>query len=257
MTVLVVRPAPACYELVETLNQSGIKALPAPLLSFSEGKDLPVLTNTYRRLPSGSVVVAVSPRAIEYTQQQFRNDNTAWRDDLHYVAVGEKTAQVWLEESGINALQPPTEDSEGMLSLSVFGEPEHLEVLILRGNGGRALLGNTLASRGAKVHYFEAYQRHWTSDSLLSLAMQWQAENVDTLVVTSGEQLSLLCQTISESNQQWLRECHILVPSKRIYNQAIGLGFNTIRCVNSASNTALFHALNEMINSGHSDDRQE
>ncbi len=181
MTVLVVRPAPACYELVETLNQSGIKALPAPLLSFSEGKDLPVLTNTYRRLPSGSVVVAVSPRAIEYTQQQFRNDNTAWRDDLHYVAVGEKTAQVWLEESGINALQPPTEDSEGMLSLSVFGEPEHLEVLILRGNGGRALLGNTLASRGPRCTTLKPIKDigpvipyyHWQCNGRRKMSIPW------------------------------------------------------------------------------------
>ncbi|WP_281545944.1 uroporphyrinogen-III synthase [Grimontia sp. SpTr1] len=257
MTVLVVRPAPACYELAETLNQSGIKALPAPLLSFSAGNDLPSLTHSLNTLPPHSVVVAVSPRAIEYAHQQLQDENASWRDDLHYVAVGEKTAQVWKAKSGVDAIQPPTEDSEGMVSLSVFEKPESLQVVILRGNGGRALLGDTLTNHGAKVRYFEAYQRHWTSDPLSSLAMQWRAENVDTLVITSGEQLSLLCQTISECDQQWLRECHILVPSKRIYNQAIGLGFNAISCVNSASNHALFHALNEMINSGHSDDRQQ
>ncbi|WP_325891198.1 uroporphyrinogen-III synthase [Grimontia sp. NTOU-MAR1] len=257
MTVLVVRPAPACYELAETLNQSGIKALPAPLLSFSAGNDLSSLAHSLNTLPPYSAVVAVSPRAIEYANQQIQDENTAWRDDLHYVAVGEKTAQVWRAKGGVKVTQPTTEDSEGMLSLSVFENPENLQVVILRGNGGRALLGDTLTNLGAKVRYFEAYQRHWTSEPLSSLATQWRAENVDTMVITSGEQLSLLCQTISESDQQWLRECHILVPSKRIYNQAIGLGFNAIRCVNSASNHALFHALNEMINSGHSDDRQQ
>lgn len=257
MTVLVIRPAPACHELSDRLNQAGIKALPAPLLSFSGGHDLPNLSASLDALPPHSVVVAVSPRAIEYAQHQLDEENHFWRDDLHYVAVGEKTAAEWQRLSGIKAWQPTTEDSEGMLSLPVFAEPKNLSVLVLRGNGGRALLGDTLKSQGSKVRYFEAYQRHWTSEPLSSLTMRWRAEGVDTLVITSGEQLSLLCQTISQSDQHWLRECHILVPSKRIYNQAIDLGFSAISCVNSASNQALFNALHEMNNSGHTDDRQE
>ncbi|MEZ8143615.1 uroporphyrinogen-III synthase [Enterovibrio norvegicus FF-33] len=257
MTVVVVRPAPACYALVDSLNQAGIKALPAPLLSFSAGADLPTLRDTLTTLPNGSVVVAVSPRAVEYAQLHLNEHHTQWRSDLHFVAVGEKTASVWRELSNIDAMQPPSEDSEGMLSLPVFSKTTSLSVLILRGNGGRALLGDTLIQSGAKVRYFEAYQRHWNADDLSSLAKQWRADGVDTFVVTSGEQLSLLCQTISECDQQWLRECHILVPSKRIYNQAIGLGFSAINCVNSASNDSLLRALYEMNNSGHSDDRQE
>ncbi|WP_407331849.1 uroporphyrinogen-III synthase [Enterovibrio sp. 27052020O] len=257
MTVVVVRPAPACFELANSLNQAGIKALPAPLLSFSAGVDLPTLHDTLTALPSDSVVVAVSPRAVEYAQAHLTEHLASWRTDLQFVAVGEKTASVWRDLSGINALQPPTEDSEGMLSLPIFSKKSGQSVLILRGNGGRALLGDTLCQHGAKVRYFEAYQRHWNADDLSSLTTQWRADGVDTFVVTSGEQLSLLCQTISECDQQWLRECHILVPSKRIYNQAIGLGFSAINCVNSASNDSLLRALYEMNNSGHSDDRQE
>ncbi|MDD1795646.1 uroporphyrinogen-III synthase [Enterovibrio makurazakiensis] len=255
MTVVVVRPAPACYELVDSLNHAGIKALPAPLLSFSAGADLPTLSDTLNALPSGSVVVAVSPRAVEYAQAHLTEQHTPWRKDLHFVAVGEKTANTWHALSQVDAIQPPTEDSEGMLSLPVFSKVDALNVLILRGNGGRTLLGDNLAENGVKVRYFEAYQRHWNADALSSLATQWRKELVDTLVVTSGEQLSLLCQTISECDQQWLKECHILVPSKRIYNQAIGFGFSAINCVNSASNQSLLRALYEMNNSGHSDDR--
>ncbi|MEZ9525071.1 uroporphyrinogen-III synthase [Enterovibrio norvegicus] len=257
MTVLVVRPAPACHELADSLNQAGIKALPAPLLSFSDGKDLHTLSDTLAALPSNSVVVAVSPRAVDYAHRHLREQHQPWRHDLHYVAVGEKTAVTWKEHSAIEAYLPHTEDSEGMLALPVFSAPSTLSVLILRGNGGRALLGETLHAQGAHIHYFEAYQRHWESEHLSSLTEQWRREHVDTIVVTSGEQLSLLCQTISECDQQWLKECHILVPSKRIYNQAIGLGFSTISCVNSAANRTLFHVLHEMNNSGHSDDRQE
>lgn len=90
MTVLVVRPAPACHELADSLNQAGIKALPALLLSFSDGKDLHTLSDTLAALPSNSVVVAVSPRAVEYAHRHLREQHQPWRHDLHYVAVGEK-----------------------------------------------------------------------------------------------------------------------------------------------------------------------
>ncbi|KXF82495.1 uroporphyrinogen-III synthase [Enterovibrio coralii] len=257
MTVLVVRPSPSCEALVEQLNVSGVRALPAPLLSFSPGRDLPSLCQTLCDLPPNSVVIAVSPRSVEYAVDTLSKDTTAWRDDLHYVAVGEKTASVWQSLAGVNATLPPTEDSEGMLSLSLFSNVDGIDVVILRGNGGRPLLGDTLAKNGAQVRYFEAYQRHWDDKHLSSQITQWRRENVDTIVFTSGEQLTLMYQSFSDHDQQWLRECHILVPSKRIYNQAIELGFNAISCVSSPSNTVLFNALYEMNNSGHSDDRQQ
>ncbi|PKF51365.1 uroporphyrinogen-III synthase [Enterovibrio nigricans] len=250
MTVLVVRPSPACEELVAQLNLLGVKALPAPLLSFNPGDDLPSLSQTLCDLPSGSVVIAISPRSIEYAAGALATNNQSWRDDLHYVAVGAKTASVWKSLTNIEAIQPPTEDSEGMLTLPLFGNAKGLSVLILRGNGGRALLGNTLAKNGAQVRYFEAYQRHWDDKHLSSQIEQWHKASVDTVVFTSGEQLALMYQSFSSHDQQWLRECHILVPSKRIYNQAIELGFNAISCVSSPSNTTLLHALCEMNNSG-------
>ncbi|PCS21172.1 uroporphyrinogen-III synthase [Candidatus Enterovibrio escicola] len=270
MTILVVRPAPSCFKLVNSLNQAGMKALSAPLLSFSAGNDLPTLSNCLDALPSQSVVVAISPRSVEYACVYMHNHGNFWRKDLHYVAVGKKTARTWCKQGGVDVLQPPTEDSKGILAMSLFAnlKPDYsginrlysntrvLSVLILRGNGGNALLGETLRDNNVIVHYFEAYQRHWHSADLPSLMVQWRYENVDTLVITSGEQLSLLWKTISNTNQQWLKECHILVPSKRIYNQAINFGFSKINCVNSAANSTLFHVLYEMTNSGHSDDRQ-
>ncbi|ATF09248.1 uroporphyrinogen-III synthase [Candidatus Enterovibrio altilux] len=257
MIVLIVRPAPSCFELVNSLNQAGIKAQPAPLLSFSEGRDLPTLSATLQALPKSSIVVAISPRAVVYAISYLRDLKISWRIDLHYVAIGKKTAITWQEESDVHAYQPPLEDSESILSMPLFSDPNSLSVLILRGNGGRALLGDTLQSNGAHIHYLEAYQRHWQSDNLSFLASQWRKQNIDTLVITSGGQLTFLCQTISECNQQWLRQCHILVPSKRIYNQAIDLGFHNIICVNSASNSTIFHILCKMNNSRHSYDRQE
>lgn len=257
MTVLVVRPAPSCHELVDTLTQAGILALAAPLLTFSKGSELHILPDTLALLPPSSVVVAVSPRAVEYACNEMENQSHSWRQDLRYLAIGQKTAQIWESRAGIKATFPRSETSEGLLNINSFLASQGLNVVILRGNGGRALLGEILAENGAKIRYLEAYQRHWNADSPNTLVKQWRSEGVDTLVITSGEQLSYLCKIIPTKDHQWLKECHILVPSKRIYNQAISLCFTTINCIDSASNFALFRALHEMHKSGQSDDKKK
>lgn len=261
LTALVIRPDPACHELVCLLNQAGIKAFGAPLLSFTYGKDLPLLSDILSELPTNSIVVAVSPRAVEYTSKQMEAQGNNWRQDLRYIAVGQKTAEIWQTLCGIKANVPTQETSEGLLAMKAFSPSKGLHVVILRGNNGRMLLGDAMTEHGAQIRYVETYQQHWNVESLPSLAEQWRMEGVNTLIVTSSEQLSSLCQTIPIKDLQWLRECHILVPSKRIYNQAISLCFKTINCVNSASNHSLFHALHKMHKkmhkSGQSDDKQE
>ncbi len=255
MTTLIIRPAPSCYELVNRLHQAEIKALAAPLLSFSEGKDLPFISSLLNKQPRNSVVLAVSPRAIEYTSTQMKMQKFPWPKNLKYVAVGQKTAQAWESLCGIKASIPAKEDSEGLLAMRLFSNPKDLHIIILRGNNGRTLFGDTMAEKGSKIRYLETYQRHWEYKLLPSLVKQWRNNDVNTLIITSGEQLSLLCQTIPSKDLQWLKDCHILVPSKRIYNQAISLNFNKISCVDSASNHTLFNALKKMHKSGQSDDR--
>lgn len=246
MKVGIIRPAPSCHELVSKLTQAGIMALAAPLLTFSKGRDLPELSRALTTQPKHGVVVAVSPRAVEYASDEIARQNQVWRQDLRYVAIGQKTAQIWQSTCGIKAIVPNLETSEGLLAMKTFSSSQGLSVVILRGNGGRTLLGEILAENGAEIRYLEAYQRHWSADALPLLAEKWRAQGIDTLVITSGEQLSYLCKTIPAKDQQWLKECHILVPSKRIYNQAVSLCFTTINCINSTSNHALFHALHKM-----------
>lgn len=246
MTILIVRPDPLCHELVWHLSQVGIKALAAPLLTFSKGQDLPFIANIFNQLPLNSIVIAVSPRAVEYTCSQMMSQQALWRKDFHYIAVGEKTADEWFRLGKIKANVPHIQTSEGILDMPAFSKISKPCVIILRGNTGRAFLGDVLTKNGANVHYVETYQRDWSHESLSFLSEQWQKENVDTLVVTSGEQLAYLYQEVAAKDKRWLINCNILVPSKRVYNQAIKLGFTVVNNVNSASNKVLFDVLNQM-----------
>lgn len=245
MTVLVLRPAPSCFELVNMLEKANISAIAAPLLSFEAGGELAQLKDKLNSLPANSIVVAVSPRAIEYANQILTEKD--WPEDLHYVAVGQKTAQRWKECSNIKASTPTTQSSEGLLTLNIFNQLKGKNILILRGNGGRNFLAKELTKSGAIVNHIELYRRIWNTDKVLSQIKSWQEKNIKTLVISSGEQLKLLWKSLDKSSRHWLCQCQLFVPSERIYQQAQFLGFKTVFNVKSASNTALFNALNTFL----------
>lgn len=254
MTAIIVRPSPECDQLVTALNNAGLPAVACPMLSFSQGRDFCSLPETLSTLPPSSLVVLVSPRSVDYGNQALLNANAQWPSHINYIAVGKRTAEVFDTCTGLKASFPLREDSEGMLALPDMQDVSGKKVLILRGDSGREHLAPSLKMKGANVNYCEIYQRQWDVSALLSQAKMWNPALVRTLVVTSGQQLTHFDQLISLSDQHWLRQCHILVPSKRIQNQAIELGFEKITIVDSVGNYHLFNTLRDLSTTGLSDD---
>ncbi|OOE81748.1 hypothetical protein BZG72_10675 [Salinivibrio sp. PR6] len=254
MTTVVVRPEPDCSQLVALLAQQGLAAIPCPLVSFTPGRGLPSLASLLVSLPSGSILVAVSPRAVAFAHQALQHQNGRWPVDCHYVAVGQRTANEWQAVSGQPILTPTREDSEGMLTLAPFSAVTGTQVVILRGESGRDMMGKTLQAQGAQVHYCETYRRQWAIEPLVSQVVSWPHDAIDTVVITSGQQLAYFDQLITLSGQHWLRQCRILVPSKRIQDQATALGFDTITTVDSVANDALVNTLLRLSKTGLSDD---
>ena len=118
------------------------------------------------------------------------------------------------------------------------------KALILRGNGGRELLAETLTARGADVTLCECYQRCAIHYDGAEEAMRWQSREVNTLVVTSGEMLQQLWTLIPLwYRERWLLTCRLLVVSERIAKLAQELGWQDIQVADGADNDALLRAL--------------
>ncbi|MGL5336144.1 MAG: uroporphyrinogen-III synthase [Enterovibrio sp.] len=245
MTVLVIRPEPACSELVNLFQAANIGAIGAPFLQFATGKDTSTIAAQLLALPQDSAVIAVSPRAVEFTHAALQDSGQIWPPNLYYIAVGEKTARTWQALANINADTPPRHDSEGIMQLPFWQITRNITVAILRGNGGREFIGDTLtlANSQAKICYFEVYQRIWYRDSVKLHKKQWQQNRITSVVVTSGEQLRFIWQDLDNSQKNWIIRCKLFVPSQRIYLQAKSLGFTWICNVNSANNQDLFTAV--------------
>jgi uroporphyrinogen-III synthase len=91
------------------------------------------------------------------------------------------------------------------------------KALILRGNGGRELLGDDATQRGAEVTFCECYQRSAKQYDGAEEAMRWQNRGVSTLVVTSGEMLHQLWALVPQwYREHWLLRCRLLVVSERL-----------------------------------------
>ncbi|NAW57676.1 MULTISPECIES: uroporphyrinogen-III synthase [unclassified Vibrio] len=240
MTVLVTRPAPAGQQLCQQLAQVGQPAIYHPLISIDPGRELSELLT---RLPHSDILIAVSQHAAHFADLTLSQNQHPWPTNTLYLAVGQKTAHVLSKATQQKVHYPDISDSEHLLQLPQLQQVQDKKILILRGNGGRELIYDTLTARGAHVHYLEAYQRHnLVFDAKRSVA-DWQAQQVDTLVVTSAEQLRFLFAQLPAAIQPWVQKQRLLVPSARICTQAHQLGFRHVVNVGGASNNEIMKAL--------------
>jgi len=245
MNILVTRPSPAGEQLVSRLRALGQVAWSFPLIEFSPGRQLSALADHLHALNEGDLVFALSQHAVEFAHAQLQQEKQHWPTAPRYFAIGRTTALALHAVSGIDVQYPlDREISEILLQLPELQTVAGKRALILRGNGGRELLGETLSARGADVTFCECYQRGAKYYDGAQEAMRWHTRGVDTIVITSGEMLQQLWSLIPQwYRENWLLRCRLLVVSERLANLARELGWQDIRIADNADNDALLRAL--------------
>ncbi|WP_380184489.1 uroporphyrinogen-III synthase [Kalamiella sp. sgz302252] len=245
MTILVTRPSPAAEDLVSRLRAAGRVAWSMPLIEFTPGTELDGLPMRLAALNEGDLVFILSQHAIHYAQPALVRAGTAWPAELHYYAIGRTTALALHTVSGLDVVWPhERETSEVLIQLPALQQVAGKRALILRGNGGRELLAETLQQRGADVQFVECYQRCAKIYQGAIEGRRWRDREVDTLVVTSGEMLQQLYALFPAiDREEWLLHCRLLVVSERLATRAAELGWRNIRVAEGADNDALLRAL--------------
>lgn len=245
MTILVTRPSPAGEELVSRLRTLGQVAYSFPLIEFSPGRKLSQLPTKLAALATGDLVFVLAQHVVDYAAPLLRRSGIPWPDNLRWFAIGRTTALAFHTVSHIPIRYPQErETSEVLLQLPELQDVSGKRALILRGNGGRELLGETLEARGAEVSFCECYQRSAIIYAGTEEANRWHARGISTLVVTSGEILQqLYALTPDWYRENWLLRCQLLVVSERLANLAREMGWQNIRVAENADNDALLRAL--------------
>lgn len=205
-TVLVTRPVGQETGMMRLLAETGYVARHCPALAI---RPLPLEENQQRllmELDQYHAVFFASANAVLLGLEAMRDYWPQWPVGVHWLAVGDATAAA-LEKAGLRAESPENGfNSEAVLSLSCLADLRERRILVLRGEGGRALLGETLAQRGARVDYLELYRR------ICAIPMSWPDEPLAAVLVTSVESWQCLQQHAGER----LRGVLIVAGSERI-----------------------------------------
>ena len=236
--VLVTRAAHQAAGLCRLIESAGGRPQPFPALEI-----LPVEKNGQARrlLTEGrDLMLFVSPNAVRF------GCALAGEDGLHakrFGVVGRATADS-LAGAGytIDLIPDGRYDSEGVLALSDLQHMAGQEVVIVRGEGGRPLLADTLRARGAKVEYAEVYRRARPNKDVAPLLRAWHG-SVDLVTVTSIEVLENLVAMLGAEGWPLLRSTPLMVISERMREAAARQGFEKILLAPGADDETLLVAI--------------
>lgn len=182
--IVVTRPAGQARHLASLIEAAGGRPILFPAIDIEELSE--------RALPpleSFDLAVFVSPTAVECGLKKAGS----WPKDLPVAAVGKGTRRA-LEGQGIKDVVAPdaAADSEALLELPAMHDVAGKNIVIIRGEGGRDLLGEKLTERGARVEYAECYRRLPPRTDPAPLLAAWDRAEVDALTATSAEALDHL-----------------------------------------------------------------
>jgi uroporphyrinogen-III synthase len=245
-TILITRPIGREKNLRRLIEQAGGRVLHYPAFAIQPPEKLEIeqLKLLRERLHSFTMAIFISPTAVEQSQIYF----PVLPEHLTIVSIGSKTTKA-LEQQNIQVdIEAQDHSSESLLQAAEFQMPQlkAQRILIFRGNGGRALLGDTLVKRGAQIRYVETYKRELPALSPLS---EQQINDLDALTVSSNEGLDNL--VILMDDPSLLIDIPLFLPSDRAAKLARQHGFKTIISAQNATDEATLAALINYFSSFH------
>lgn len=185
--VLNTRPAHQAAELSAALRAAGARVSELPLIAIAPRPLRPEDERLLLELDRYDGVIVVSANAARLGLDAIAGCWPQWPWRLRAYAVGAHTAAV-LRAAALDVEVPAQADSEGLLALPALQDVAGRRFLLLRGEGGRELLRETLQARGARVDVLELYRRELPA----AAAAQWAALAAtapDVVVLTSPDAL--------------------------------------------------------------------
>ncbi len=210
-TLLLVRPQAQAAQQAQRLAAAGITAL--PFCVEDTVADERALSALPQQAASADWLVFISPSCIELAWPHLAGRPLA----ANLACVGRASADKLTALSGRAVLHPPHgNDSDALLALPPLQQLAGQTVLIVRGDGGRPQLGETLARRGAQMHYAEVYRRvpvaaDWALFDRLAASAPPPA-----LLITSSHSAALLFRQAGTARQHALLACRFIALHPRI-----------------------------------------
>jgi uroporphyrinogen-III synthase len=220
--VIVTRPARQAAGLARQLAVLGATPIVIPAIAILPPANRTALDQAHAALADFDIAIFVSANAVEYGVPA----PDVWPARLLTMAPGPGTAAA-LAATGIAGVRTPMAafDSEGLLALPELQDVDGRRIVIFRGEGGRADLGDALRRRGAIVTYVECYRRAAPSTGAAGLREVLRDGRAHALTLMSSQGLDNLCAMLDAPDLQRLRQLPAFAPHPRIAEHARTLGF--------------------------------
>ena len=224
--ILVTRPRAQAQGLSQAIRLAGGEALEFPAIEI---RDLPKPASFFaiaERLQSFDIAIFVSRNAVRKALAMLGElrGGISWPANLRVAAIGGGSREELERHGFLGVIAPPAPpDSEALLALPEFADVTGRRIVIFRGQGGRKVLGETLAGRGALVEHAECYRRARPSGNGAALREAWSGS--DAATVSSAEGLANLVAMIDEPVAGRLAALPLFVPHARVAAEAERLGF--------------------------------
>ena len=214
--VVITRPVAEAQQLAALVREAGGEPMLYPAIEILDAPDPRALDAVIDRLDDFDLAIFVSPSAVDKAMTRIGARRTL-PAKLRCAAIGPGGVRA-LQRFGVNEVIAPqgSYDSESLLASSYLQNVRGLRIVIFRGDGGRELLGETLAARGAGVNYAACYRRGKPAFDAAPLIQAWECDRIAAVIITSSEGLRNFCDRIGAAGLTWLRKTLIVVPHPRI-----------------------------------------
>ena len=219
--ILVTRPTAQSGDLTRAITHSGGTAYYLPVIDIVP-RDSADVSSELAALPVPDIAIFVSRNAVLHGAKALRGST-----GLKIAAIGPATRSA-LSDAGLETDIFPAGgfDSEHLLEHPALESLAGKQVLIVRGDGGRELLADTLRLRGATVNYLATYARKTATpdgQQLSGLGESWREGAIDVVIVMSVDSLTSLLKILPADFRELLRKTRLVTPSKRVIQTATEL----------------------------------
>ncbi|GAA3909429.1 uroporphyrinogen-III synthase [Halomonas cibimaris] len=240
--VLITRPGERGDALACSLREHGHAVEKLPIMELVPLIETPGQRSIWLNIDQYGKIIVVSPFAAHCLAEALDRYWPQLPVGIGYYSVGTATAEALHARLGVRVRTPPPDagedTSEALLTLPSLRRLDGEKVLLIAGEGGRIMMTETLAERGARVTRSEVYRREYRPPPA-GARRRLDAGDYRALIVTSGEMLQHLAPWCSPSALHQ----PLIVSSQRLATLADTLGFTATTVAPGATPPALTAAL--------------
>lgn len=253
--VLVTRPQPQAARLAQAVRAAGGEPLLFPAIEI-EAHAADRIRAGLAAVADAKLLVFASPNAARIALGELQRCG-GLPPGAAVAAVGAGTARV-LESLGVRGVIAPRQGSgtEALLAGTALQDIDRGDkVAIVRGEGGRELLADSLRKRGAEVRLVECYRRRPAQDAA-GLRRLLASARFSAWTATSAEIVDNLVRLAGKPDGAGLLGAPLFVTHPRIAARAFSLGARII-VVCGAGDAGLLEGIRTWFGRLRSDSRHE